>query len=47
MKLYEVFEDEKFFALVMELMTGGEVKSIMYLNDIVVVRHDIRERVLQ
>jgi calcium/calmodulin-dependent protein kinase I len=24
-KLSEVFEDEKFYALVMELMTGGEV----------------------
>ena len=27
-KLYEVFEDEKFYALVMELMTGGEVRNI-------------------
>ena len=24
-KLYEVYEDEKYYSLVMELMTGGEV----------------------
>jgi calcium/calmodulin-dependent protein kinase I len=30
--LYEVFEDEKFYALVMELMTGGEVKFTVYLD---------------
>jgi len=24
-KLYEVYEDEKYFSLVMELMTGGEL----------------------
>jgi serine/threonine protein kinase len=28
-KLYEVFEDENTYSLVMELMTGGEVINIL------------------
>ncbi len=28
-KLYEVFEDEKYFYLVIELMTGGEVRKLL------------------
>ena len=31
-KLYEVFEDENTYSLVMELMTGGEV-IILLLNE--------------
>lgn len=31
-KLTEVFEDEKFYALVMELMTGGEVHTTLLFN---------------
>jgi calcium/calmodulin-dependent protein kinase I len=34
-KLFEVFEDEKFYALVMELMTGGEV--FLYLLTLLIV----------
>jgi serine/threonine protein kinase len=48
-KLYEVFEDEKFYALVMELMTGGEVSIAYPLSHThtIVVRHHPREGVLQ
>ena len=34
-RLYEVFEDEHSYSLVMELMTGGEVTRI-YSNCVVV-----------
>ncbi len=28
-KLYEIFEDDESYSLVMELMTGGEVKKML------------------
>lgn len=31
-KLYEVYEDEMSYSLVMELMTGGEVCSLMMIH---------------
>ena len=31
-KLYEVYEDEYSYSLVMELMTGGEVSSLMMIH---------------
>lgn len=31
-KLYEVYEDESSYSLVMELMTGGEVSSLMMIH---------------
>jgi len=36
-KLYEIYEDEEFFYMVLEMMTGGEVPSIdifKFLNSI-------------
>lgn len=35
-KLYEVFEDDKTYSLVIELMTGGEVITLIDLIIIVV-----------
>ena len=37
-KLFEVYEDDKHFFLVMELMTGGEVSFICAVNTIEAIR---------
>jgi serine/threonine protein kinase len=44
-KLYEVYEDESHYSLVMELMTGGEVS--FNISNCIAVRHYPRERTLQ
>ena len=43
-KLYEVYDDESSYSLVMELMTGGEVRVRINFT---AIRHHLGEGVLQ